>query len=151
MASGWTNRGRYKGLGVWLRAETAPTTFYLALLTSATTPDADDNTMADVTEIAAGTGYTTGGAAVARSAVGFDVWTEDDANDRAFVQLADVVFTASGGSIPNSGSGARWAVLTDDNGTVASRELYAWFDLGSDRSVSDGQTLTLQNAELRLA
>jgi hypothetical protein len=41
-------------------------------------------------------------------------------------------------------------VLTDDNATVANREVFVCWDLASDRSVSDGQTLTIQNAELRL-
>lgn len=150
MASGWTNKGKYKALGIWLRDEAEPTTFHLALLTSATTPDADTNTIAGVTQIATGNGYADGGTAVARNSTDFDVWTEDDTNDRALVQIKDIVFTAAGGSIPASGGGARWAVLTDDNGTVASREIYAWFDLSSDRSISDGQTMTLQNCEFRI-
>ena len=79
-----------------------------------------------------------------------DVLTEDDANDRGLTQAKDIVWTASGGSIPASGDGARYAVLLDDNATVGSREVLAWWDLTSDRSVSDGQTLTLQDCELRL-
>jgi hypothetical protein len=76
--------------------------------------------------------------------------TEDDTNDRGLVQVKDIAWTASGGSIPASGNGARYAVLTDDNGTVGSREVYAYWDLTADRTVSVGQTLTLQNLELRL-
>ena len=37
----------------------------------------------------------------------------------------------------------------DDNGTPANREVLAVFDLASDRSVSDGQTLTLVDCERR--
>ena len=52
--------------------------------------------------------------------------------------------------IPISGSGARSAVFTDDNVTIGSREVENYWDLVSDRSVSDGQTLTLQDCELRI-
>lgn len=149
--AGWTNKGKYAMLGWAYRAETIPTNFYVALLTSATAPTADIDSMTDVTEIAAGTGYTAGGYQVTPGATDFDTWTEVDASDWAIVQLKDIVWTASGGSIPNSGNGARWAVLTDDNATPANREIYHYWDLVSDRSVSDGQTLTLQDCEIRIA
>ena len=148
--AGFTNRGKYAILATWFRAATAPTSFYMALITSATAPQVDINTLSEFTEIAAGNGYTSGGISVARNSTDFDTLTEDDANDRALVQIKDLVFTASGGSIPASGNGARYAVLTDDNGTVGSREVHQFFDLGSDRTVSDAQTITLQNCEIRL-
>lgn len=149
MASGWTNKGAFQMLGILFRNTTEPTAFFLALVTNATPPTADTNTLGGLTEIAAGNGYTSGGISIARDATDFDTLTEDDGNDRAFVQIKDTVWTASGGTLPGSGDGARYAVLTDDNGTVGSREVYAYFDLVSDRSVSSGQTLTLQNCELR--
>jgi hypothetical protein len=133
------------------RNGTEPTTFYVALVTSAAAPTADTNTLGDLTQIAAGNGYTSGGIAVARNSTDFDTLTEDDTNDRGDLQIKDLTWTASGGSIPGSGNGARYAVLTDDNGTVNSREVYAYWDLTSDRSVSTGQTLTLQNLEIRLS
>jgi hypothetical protein len=133
------------------RNGTEPTTFYVALVTSAAAPTADTNTLGDLTQIAAGNGYTSGGIAVARNTTDFDTLTEDDTNDRGDLQIKDLTWTASGGSIPGSGNGARYAVLTDDNGTVNSREVYAYWDLTSDRSVSTGQTLTLQNLEIRLS
>jgi hypothetical protein len=133
------------------RNGTEPTTFYVALVTSATAPTADTNTLGDLTQIAAGNGYTSGGIAVARNSTDFDTLTEDDTNDRGDLQIKDLTWTASGGSIPGSGNGARYAVLTDDNATVNSREVYAYWDLTSDRSVSTGQTLTLQNLEIRLS
>lgn len=148
--AGWTNKGKYKILGWPLRQETMPTNFYVALVTSATAPVADTNTLGQLTEITAGNGYNAGGLVLAKSAVSFDVWTEDDTNDRGLIQIKDLVWTASGGPIPASGSGARYAVLTDDNATVASREVYFYWDLVSDRQVSDGQTLTLQNCEIRI-
>jgi hypothetical protein len=39
--------------------------------------------------------------------------------------------------------------LTTDEGTVANRQILAFWDLSADRTVSVGQTLTLQNLELR--
>jgi hypothetical protein len=60
------------------------------------------------------------------------------------------VWTAAGGNLPGSGNGARYLVITDDNATKASREVWAFFDLTADRTVSDTQALTLQGSELRL-
>ena len=148
--AGWSNKGKYKVLGWSFRGETIPTNFYVALVTSATAPDADTNTMGDLTEISAGNGYTSGGYQLSKNSTDWDVWTEDDTNDRGLIQIKDITWSASGGPIPDSGSGARYSVLTDDNGTVANREIYAHWDLSSDRSVSDGQDLTLQDCELRI-
>lgn len=148
--AGWTNKGKYKVLGWALRGETPPTNLYMALVTSATAPVADTNTLSQLTEIAAGNDYTSGGISLTRNSTDFDVWTEDDTNDRGLLQIKDLVWTASGGPIPASGSGARYSVLTDDNVTVGSREIYMYWDLGGDTSVSDTQTLTLQDCETRL-
>ena len=150
MASGWTNKGKYKVLGWALRAETPPGHLYIVLCTSAHAPDADHSPFSGLTEIADGDGYTTGGYELHRDSTDFDTWTQTDGSDIAFVQLKDLTWVASGGAIPVSGDGARWAVLTDDNATLNSREVYAYFDLVSDRSVSSGQSLTLQDTELRL-
>jgi len=141
MASGWTNKGKMSILEEYFRNAGVPTNFYVALCTSATTPTEDINMFSELTEITAGQGYTTGGFQLARNDTDFDVLTEDDDNDRGLIQIKDIVWTASGGTIPLSGDGARWAVLLDDNATIASREVYAYWDLSSDRQVSDGQTL----------
>jgi len=117
---------------------------------SAAAPTADINTKSELTEIATGNGYTAGGISLNRDATDFDVLTEDDTNDRALIQIKDLVWTASGGNLPASGNGARYAILTDDNVTLGSREVWTYFDLVSDRTVSTGQTLTLTNCELRL-
>jgi len=58
-----------------------------------------------------------------------------------------VVWTASGGPIPASGGGARWAVVVNDD---SDPDVLVYFDLTSDRQVSDGQALTLEDCELRL-
>ena len=148
--AGMTNKGKYKLLGWAFRAQSIPSVFYMALFTSAAAPVADTNTKSELTEIASGNGYTTGGISLTPGATDFDVWTEDDTNDRGLVQIRDLVWTASGGNLPGSGSGARYAALTDNNGTQGSREVYAYFDLSSDRVVSDSQTLTLADCEMRL-
>lgn len=149
MASGWTNKGRYRLLGL-LAGGTLPTNFYVALVTSATSPTVDINTLSELTEIATGNGYTAGGIQLSKNSTDFSNLTEDDTNDLASVDIKDLVWTASGGNLPASGSGARWAVLTDDNATLGSREVWAWSDLGSDRTVSDTQALTVSDWLLRL-
>lgn len=148
--AGWTNKLKFRILGWTFRGVALPTNFYVALVTSATAPTADTNTKSELTEIANGNGYTTGGISLTKNTTDFDVLTEDDTNDRGLVQIKDLVWTASGGSLPGSGNGARYAILTDDNATQGSREVLAYFDLTSDRSVSSGQTLTLQDCELRI-
>ncbi len=148
--AGWTNKGKWRMLGWVFRADTIPTNFYVALCTSANAPTADTNILSDLTEIAAGNNYTAGGFSLTKNSTDFDVHTEDDTADRGMMQIKDVAWNASGGPIPSSGDGARYAVLLDDNGTVGNREVLAYFDLTSDRTVSDTQTLTLQDCELRL-
>jgi len=150
MAVGWTNKGKFKMLDWVFRNTTEVTNFYVALVTSANAPGPDTDTLGQLTEIAAGNGYTSGGYQLTPNSTDFDVINEDDSNDLAKIQIKDVVWTASGGPIPDSGNGARYAVLTDDNATVGSRIVIAYWDLTSDRSVSDGQSLTLQDCELRL-
>lgn len=147
--AGWTNKGKYANALLWTRGTSPATAFYMALIKS--TPDADDNTMADVTEVAAGNGYTSGGISVARNATDFDTVTEDDTNDYAYAQIKDIVWTASGGPIPSDSAGATYVIITDDNATVGSRNVFHYASLSSARVVSDGQTLTIQNFELRWA
>lgn len=148
MASGMTNKGRAHILGIPFRNATEKTNYYVVLVTSAQAPHVDVNTLSDLTEIAAGNGYTTGGYQLTPNTTDFDVLTEDDTLNKGLVQIKDVTWNASGGTIPASGSGARWAVLTDDNGTIASREVYVWWDLISDRSVSSGQFMTLADLQI---
>lgn len=146
--AGMTNRGKYLLLGRTFRGTTIPANFYVALVTSAAAPTADTNVLGDLTQIATGNGYTDGGYQLAPGATDFDVFTEDDTNDKALIQLKDITWTASGGNLPASGGGARYAVLTDDNLTVASRQVEDYWDLSADRTVSSGQSLTLQDCEI---
>jgi hypothetical protein len=149
MASGWTNKGKARVLEIALANGAEPTSLYLALVTSAVAPSPDTNVFSSLTEITAGSGYVSGGIALTRNGTNFPV-VENDTDDRGDIDIPDQAWTASGGAIPASGAGARWAVLTDDNATIANREVWYWFDLSSDRSVSDTQTITLQNLLIRL-
>lgn len=149
--AGWTNRFKYVLLGHYFKNVAIPGgAFAVFLALAADPPTVDDNLKTDVSEIATGTGYSEGGLNVNQDGTDWDVHTEVDASDWALIQIKDLVWTATGGSIPNSGNGARYACLTDRHATPASRELLAFWDLTSDRSITDTQTLTLQNCEVRI-
>lgn len=145
----WTNRGAYLAFNTYLSGVAAPTTFYVALCTNTTPPTVDTNTLSQLEEIAAGNGYTAGGLAVARDTTDWDSRVEDDTDDRSEFQIKDLVWTASGGAIPDSGAGARWATLLTDEATVGTRQVILYWDLVLDRTVSSGQTFTLANAEVQ--
>jgi hypothetical protein len=147
--AGWTNRGKKLMFDTYFRNAAAPTNFYVALVTAAAAPGPDTNTLSDLTEIAAGNGYTAGGYSLSRNSTDFDSLTENDTDDRAELLIKDVVWTASGGPIPASGGGARYAVLLTDEGTVGNRQVVKYWDLSSDHTVSAGQTLTLADLQAR--
>ena len=146
----WTNRGKYAILNSYFRATGTPTNFYVALITSSTAPTVDTNTLGELTQIEGANGYTDNGQSLNRNSTDFDQIFEDDTENSGSIQIKDVTWTASGGTLPSVGAGARYAVLTDDNATPANREVIAFWDLGADRKVSDTQDLTLQDLELRL-
>lgn len=150
MASGKTNRGKRNMLGAYYRGEAIAANFFVFLALNSAPPGPDTNVKSDLNEIAAGNGYTAGGIQLNRDSTDFDVLTEDDTNDRALIQIKNLVWTASGGSLPASGNGARYAVLTDADATLANREVEDFWDLVSDRTVSDTQALTLIDCEVRL-
>ena len=85
---------------------------------------------ANLTEIAAGNGYTAGGTAAVQSS---------SAQSAGVYKLvcADVVFTASGGSI----GPFRYAVLYND--TATNDELIGWWDYGSNVTLSTGESFTV--------
>jgi hypothetical protein len=147
--AGWTNRGKYVFFQMACQGTASPTLFYVALCTSASVPGASKNLLSDMVQCTASNGYTSGGASVARTSGGWDVITEDDSASNAYAQIVDIVWTAAGGNLP-SPSAARYAVLLDSASAAASRQILAYWDLSSDRQVSDGQTLTLQNLQLNI-
>lgn len=145
--AGFTNKFKKLLLEAFCLNTSVPSSFKLALLMSTATLTSDTNVWADVSahEIDTGFGYVTKGNSVARSSGGFDDLTEDDSANTGYIRLTDVTFTASGGPIPATGNGARYAVLMDNSDNIL-----AWWDFGSDRSVTDTQSILVQNAELRL-
>lgn len=148
--AGWTNRGKMSILDAYFRNNGAPANFYVAMVTAAAAPGPDTNILSDLTEIAAGNGYVAGGISIARNAVDFDTLVEDDVNDRGEIQIIDVVWTAAGGPIPSDSVRARYAVLTDDNGVVANREVYYHWDFVTGQLIDAPNTLTLADLEMRL-
>lgn len=146
-----TNRGKKLLLQYALQNASPPATFFLALATATTVPTVDTDTMLQISEIAVGNGYASGGIAVARNATDWNTLIEDDTADAATVKIIDRTWTAVGGTLPISGLGARWAFLTTDEATVTSRQILMAFDLVSANQVSAGQPLTIQNAIAKLA
>lgn len=110
-------------------------TVKVALVDNTYTPSADHTQYSDVSgdELANSNGYTTGGDTVACTV------TDDDSNDLVKIDIADPTWTASGGTL--GGVAARYAVVYNDSSTPKSI-LYI-IDLGSDQTVSDGQTFTI--------
>lgn len=102
----------------------------LKVLLTNTAPVNTNTVKADLTEISAGNGYTAGGTAATISASAQSGGTYK-------LTLADVVFTASGGSI----GPFRYAVLYND--TASNDELIGWWDRGSSLTLADGDSVTI--------
>ena len=151
MSSGCTIRGLARTLesvfhGTW-NGGPLPSSFYLMLLSAIPTSAA--NLVSDLSEIPAGNGYSSGGNQVAVPG-DFEAIVEDDVNDWAYVQLVDQTYTSTGGLIPSDGSSIFAAALTDDNATLASREVFGWLDLSGPIVISDLQDMTVLDPEIRL-
>lgn len=102
----------------------------LKLALTNTLPDASsDSQFADISEIAAGNGYTAGGEAMTL------VSSEQTAGTYKLI-VNDVTWTASGGSI----GPFRYAVLY--NSTEAGAPLIAYWDRGSSITLGDTDTFT---------
>ena len=101
----------------------------LKVMLTNTAPVAANSVKADLTEISAGNGYTAGGTAATIS-------SSAQTSGTYKLVLADVVFTASGGSI----GPFRYVVLYDD--TAASDQLIGWWDYGASATLASGDTFT---------
>jgi len=104
----------------------------LKIYLSNATPSASADTIkTDLAEITAENGYTAGG----DDATG--VWSE--ASGTGTLAGTDIVFTASGGTI----GPFRYAVLYNDTPTSPVDPLIAWWDYGSEITLQDGETFTV--------
>lgn len=104
----------------------------LKVMLTNTAPVAGNSVMADLTEIAAGNGYTAGG-----SAATFVSGAQSSGTYK--LVLNDVTFTASGGSI----GPFRYAVLYNDTPTSPADPLIAWWDYGTSLTLTNGNSLTV--------
>ena len=99
----------------------------LKVMLTNTAPSASNTVKANLTDISAGNGYTAGGTAAS-------ITSSAQTSGTYKLVLADVVFTASGGTI----GPFRYAVLYND--TAASKELIGWWDYGSAITLADTET-----------
>ncbi len=148
MSSYITNRGKKLILDYGCEGTANPTNLYAALSDTNPTNGVDTNTMADITEIGAGNGYTSGGVSYTPAQM-FTTLTEDDTNNLAEITIGNINYNASGGSIPASGT-ARYVIITTDEATVANRQVIAVLDMGTEYVASDGYTMSVRNFKLRL-
>jgi hypothetical protein len=103
----------------------------LKVLLTNSAPSAANAVKADITgELSTGNGYTAGGTAATIS-------SSAQTSGTYKLVLADVVFTASGGTI----GPFRYVVLYND--TAASDELIGYFDYGSSITLNSGETFTV--------
>lgn len=116
----------------------------LKVMLTNTAPVAGNSVKTDLTEISAGNGYTAGGTAATIS-------SSAQSGGTYKLVLADVTFTASGGSI----GPFRYAVLYNDTPTSPADPLIGWWDIGSAVTLADGESETVDfdatNGVLQLA
>lgn len=94
-----------------------------------TLPVNTNTVLANITQIANGNGYTTGGAAVTTT-------SSAQTSGTYKLVLADVTFTATGAMGP-----FQYVVLYND--TATNKELIAWWDRGSALTLANGDTFTV--------
>jgi hypothetical protein len=98
-----------------------------------TAPSASNAVFADITEIAAGNGYTAGGNAAS-------ITSYTQTSGTAKLILADpATWTASGGSI----GPFRYAVLYNSTPTSPLKPLIGYWDYGSSVTLAAGETFTV--------
>lgn len=102
----------------------------LKLMLSNVAPVATNAVFSDLTEIAAGNGYTAGGTVVGSTAY-------SQTGGLATLSGNNVVFTASGGTI----GPFRYVALY--NNTAAGKNLIGWWDYGSSITLQNGETFTV--------
>lgn len=101
----------------------------LKVMLTNSAPLATNTVKADLTEISSGNGYTAGGTAATIS-------SSAQSSGTYKLVLADVTWTASGGSI----GPFRYATLYND--TAASKQLIGFWDYGSSVTLAAGESFT---------
>jgi len=104
----------------------------LKVLLTNVAPVATNSVKADLTEISAGNGYSAGGTTATFSSGAQTSGTYK-------LVLADVTFTASGGSINTF----RYAVLYNDTPTSPADPLIGWWDYGANITITNGNSFTV--------
>lgn len=101
----------------------------LKLMLTNTAPVATNTVKANITEIAAGNGYSAGGATLVVS-------SSAQTSGTYKLVVDDVTFTASGGSVGPFRYFVGW------NDTAANDELIFWYDYGSSVTLANGESIT---------
>lgn len=96
-----------------------------------TAPLATNTILGNITQIAAGNGYTTGGATVS-------ITSSAQTSGTYKLVLGDVTFTATGSMGP-----FRYAVLYNDTPTSPVDPLIGWYDYGSSITLGTNETFTV--------
>ena len=102
-----------------------------------TLPVAANSVKADIAEIAAGNGYTAGGVTISVS-------SSTQTGGTYSLTTGDAVITATGAIGP-----FRYVVFYND--TAASDNLIQWYDHGSEVTMANGDTYTIDTTTLRSA
>jgi hypothetical protein len=105
-------------------------TFKVALTNSA--PSSSNTVLADITQITAANGYTTGGNATTVA--------ESETGGTTTITGTSVVFTAAGGSFATF----QWYVLYNDSATSPADALVAFWNHGSAVTLADGESFTIK-------
>lgn len=103
----------------------------LKVMLTSVAPSATNSVKADLTEIAAGNGYTAGGTATTIS-------SSAETSGTYKLVITDVTFTASGGNIADF----RYIVVYNDTPTSPADPLIAYYDYGATVTVTNGNSFT---------
>jgi hypothetical protein len=106
---------------------------FRVVLSLSDVPGPTDTILANITQIAAGAGYTAGGNPTPTGLTA----TTSTSGGTAKVVFADIVWTASGAM-----AGLRYATLYNDTPSSPADPLVAWWDYGSTVSLQTGETFT---------
>lgn len=104
----------------------------LKIMLTDVAPVATNVVKSDITDIAAGNGYTAGGAAAA-------FVSGNQIGGTYKLILSPVQFTASGGPIAQF----RYAVLYNDTPASPLKPLVGWYDYGAEINITNGNSFTV--------